>query len=313
MCCTTGRLASWLVAQWCASCCAFGNAPRAPLARQCALRCMPGWIEVTPEQRRDWRDYVLGAEALTLAQRIVLLALETFADYGDGTNARPGIERLVQKCGLTERAVETALKRGRELGLILRTANGFKRHAAVYRLVPIPDTPHSGAGQQADTPHGGAGQNSHSPHGGAGQRSDSPHGGASLTRTAVPPTTSGPHQKRGLRDGGTELDGPDAYAINPANGQPRSANGNGLGTRCAKHAHIAHDSWVSENCRDCAARRKAATASEAERKHAAVQVIQDCPHCDDHGRVEIVSGGDEQLAPCPRHLSWAQAQGGRTA
>ncbi|CPV03445.1 helix-turn-helix domain-containing protein [Mycobacteroides abscessus] len=89
---------------------------------------------MTPEQRRDWRDYVLGAKALTLAQRIVLLALETFADYADGTNARPGIEGLMRKCGLTERAVETALKRGRELGLIQRTANGFKRHAAVYRL-----------------------------------------------------------------------------------------------------------------------------------------------------------------------------------
>lgn len=103
---------------------------------------------MTPEQRRDWRDYVLGAKALTLAQRIVLLALETFADYADGTNARPGIEGLMRKCGLTERAVETALKRGRELGLIQRTANGFKRHAAVYRLVPIANTPHGGAGQK---------------------------------------------------------------------------------------------------------------------------------------------------------------------
>ncbi|SIK88495.1 Uncharacterised protein [Mycobacteroides abscessus subsp. abscessus] len=242
---------------------------------------------MTPEQRRDWRDYVLGAKALTLAQRIVLLALETFADYADGTNARPGIEGLMRKCGLTERAVETALKRGRELGLIQRTANGFKRHAAVYRLVPIANTPHGGAGQNGDTPHGRA----------------------SLTRTAVPPTTSGPHQKRGLRYGGTELDDPDAYAITPASRGRQSANGNETGTRCAKHAHIAPDAWVGESCRDCAALRKAATASEAERKRAAVQVIRDCPDCDDLGRIEV----DDGLKPCPRHVSWAQAQGGRTA
>ncbi|WP_100459595.1 helix-turn-helix domain-containing protein [Mycobacteroides abscessus] len=268
---------------------------------------------MTPEQRRDWRDYVLGAKTLTLAQRIVLLALETFADYADGTNARPGIEGLMRKCGLTERAVETALKRGRELGLIQRTANGFKRHAAEYRLVPIANNPHGGAGQNGDTPHGRAGQNSQSPHSGAGQRSDSPHGGASLTRTVVPPTTSGPHQKRGLRHGGTELDDPGAYAINPASGLRQSANGNAAGTRCVKHAHIAPDAWVGENCRDCAALRKAAKASQADRKSAAIQTIKDCPHCDDLGRIEIVSADVEQLAPCPRHVSWAQAQEGRTA
>ncbi|MGH3955388.1 MAG: helix-turn-helix domain-containing protein [Mycobacterium sp.] len=257
---------------------------------------------MTPEQRRDWRDHVLGASALTLAQRLVLLALETFADYRDGTNARPGIERLVQKCGLTERAVETALKRGRELGLIQRTANGFKAHAAVYRLVPIPNSPHSGAGQ-----------NSNSPHGGAGKETDSPHGGASLTRRVVPPTTPGPHKRRGLRSGGTELDDPDAYAITPVNREPESANGNTPGTRCAKHAQIPDDEWVPENCRDCGALRKATKVVQADRKSAAVQTIKDCLHCDDLGRVEIVSGGVEQLAPCAHHISWAQAQGGKTA
>ncbi|YCU53627.1 hypothetical protein ACRYGY_01355 [Mycobacteroides abscessus] len=66
---------------------------------------------------------------------------------------------------------------------------------------------------------------------------------------------------------------------------------------------------MGESCRDCAALRKAATASEAERKRAAVQVIRDCPDCDDLGRIEV----DDGLKPCPRHVSWAQAQGGRTA
>lgn len=265
---------------------------------------------MTPEQRRDWRDQVLGNQALTLAQRVVLLALETFADYQDGTNARPGIERLTQKCGLTERAVETALKRGREVGLIQRTANGYKGHAAVYRLVPIPDSPHSGAGQQPNSPHGHAGQNGNSPHDGAGKAIDSPHGGASLTRMAVPPTTSGPHQKRGLCNGGTELEDPDAYAITPAGRARQSANGhNAPVARCAKHAHIAPDAWVNENCRDCQSRRQAARTSKADRKRAAVQIIRDCPNCDDLGRIEV----DDGLKPCSRHVSWAQAQRGETA
>lgn len=93
----------------------------------------------------------------------------------------------------------------------------------------------------------------------------------------------------------------------------QSTNGHAMGTRCAKHAHIPDDEWMPENCRDCGAQRKAAKASQADRKSAAIQTIKDCPHCDDLGRVEIVSAGVEQLAPCPRHVSWAQAQEGRTA
>lgn len=246
---------------------------------------------MTPEQRRDWRDYVLGAEALTLAQRVVLLALETFANYHDGRNARPGMDKLTQKCGLTDRAVEKALKRGRELGLIHRTANGYPGQKAEYCLVPVPK----------------------SLNGGTGISGESPNGEDINARTPVPPTTSRPHQKRGLRHGGTELDDPDAYAINPASGLRQSANGNATGKRCTKHAHIPDDEWVGENCRDCGALRKATKAFQADRKSAAIQTIKDCPHCDDLGRVEILVGGVEQLAPCPRHISWAQAQGGRTA
>lgn len=268
---------------------------------------------MTPEQRRDWRDYVLGAETLTLAQRVVLLALETFANYHDGRNARPGMDKLTQKCGLTDRAVEKALKRGRELGLIQRTANGYPGQKAEYCLVPVSKSLNGGTGILGESPNGGSGNDGNSPRSGTGISGESPNGEDINARTPVPPTTSGPHQKRGLRYGGTELDDPDAYAINPASGLRQSANGNAAGTRCAKHAHIAPDAWVGENCRDCAALRKAAKASQADRKSAAIQTIKDCPHCDDLGRIEIVSAGVEQLAPCPRHVSWAQAQEGRTA
>lgn len=92
---------------------------------------------MTPEQRRAWRRDVCGVAALTPAQRLVLLALETYADYQDGDDAYPGVIRLAEICGLGTRVVEAALSNGRRLCLIERTrpANPKRHHAAVYRLV----------------------------------------------------------------------------------------------------------------------------------------------------------------------------------
>jgi hypothetical protein len=93
---------------------------------------------VTPEQRRQWVRVVLGHEDLTSAHKVVLMALETYADYRDGTNARPGEVNLARVSGLGVRAVRYALERGQQLGLIERTsaANSRAGLAAVYRLVP---------------------------------------------------------------------------------------------------------------------------------------------------------------------------------
>jgi hypothetical protein len=92
------------------------------------------------EQRRHWRQYVFGCPDLTLAERFVLLALETFADYPAGTNARPGVTALAEMCGLKTRAVEGALHHGRRLKLIDQTdrANPKLGLAATYRLLPLP-------------------------------------------------------------------------------------------------------------------------------------------------------------------------------
>lgn len=92
---------------------------------------------MTPAQRRDWRRTILGHPDVTPAQKIVLLALETFADYPEGTNARPGADRLARTCGLKLRAVEGALRLGIELGVIERTARANPKRglAAVYCLI----------------------------------------------------------------------------------------------------------------------------------------------------------------------------------
>jgi hypothetical protein len=92
---------------------------------------------MTPAERRAWRKHVFGHADLTAAQKLVLLALETFADYPAGTNAHPGVTLLAETCGLGMRVVEGALHSGRELELIERTgrANPKRGRAASYRLL----------------------------------------------------------------------------------------------------------------------------------------------------------------------------------
>lgn len=92
------------------------------------------------DQRREWRRYVLGCADLTPAHKVVLLGLETFADFPAGTNARPGVAALAEVCGLSGRMVDYALQRGRRLKLVEQTgrANPKRGLAAVYRLLPTP-------------------------------------------------------------------------------------------------------------------------------------------------------------------------------
>lgn len=92
---------------------------------------------MTPTQWRSWRRHVLAHSELTAAQKLVLLALETFADYPAGTNARPGVVRLAETCGLKIRVVEGTLTLARQLELIEQTAraNPKRGRAACYRLI----------------------------------------------------------------------------------------------------------------------------------------------------------------------------------
>jgi hypothetical protein len=94
---------------------------------------------VNREQRREWRRYVLSCSDLTVGQRLVLLALETFADFPEGTNAYPGNDLLAERCGFGTTEVENALRQGRKLALIEKTArqNPKRGLAAVYRLLPV--------------------------------------------------------------------------------------------------------------------------------------------------------------------------------
>jgi hypothetical protein len=92
------------------------------------------------QERLEWSDFVFASHELRPAHKLVLLALSKFSDWPTGTNARPGVALLADRCALSHRAVDAALNVGRCLGLIEQTARANpKRHlAATYRLLPAP-------------------------------------------------------------------------------------------------------------------------------------------------------------------------------
>ncbi|CAN5144927.1 hypothetical protein BH11ACT6_BH11ACT6_34660 [soil metagenome] len=159
---------------------------------------MPHMPAMTPDQRRLWIRRVLGCPDLTAAQKTVLIALETYADYYDGTNAHPGEINLAEMCGLKVRAVNGALARGQELGLIQQTspANSRTGRAAVYRLLPplaaVPTAAATtGTAMPVDNVTTGTAMPVNEPTTGTATHHDR-HRHDTTTGTAMPPTLQAP-------------------------------------------------------------------------------------------------------------------------
>jgi hypothetical protein len=101
---------------------------------------------MTQSMRFEWRRRVVRDAALTDATRRVLLELESYANP-DGTNARPGRDRIAQELlsnesesgHMSTKTVGKALAHGIELGYIAMTEPAPRgrgnRRAAVYRLL----------------------------------------------------------------------------------------------------------------------------------------------------------------------------------
>lgn len=93
---------------------------------------------LTFEDRRKWTRLVLRMPSTELSAscKTVLLALEGYADYRDGTGAHPGEENLSKAADVNVRTVRRALATGRALGLIEQTsaANSKAGKAAEYSL-----------------------------------------------------------------------------------------------------------------------------------------------------------------------------------
>lgn len=289
---------------------------------------------MNPDQRRQWMRVVLGHAQLTAAQKTVLIALETYADYRDGTDAYPGEENLAKLCGLKPRAVRYALDQGRQLGLIERTAPANHRagRADVYRLVPTAETvaaddritgtampvvegvtgttmpvnkPITGTAMPVDSPITGTTVPVNKVITGTAVH-DHRHGHNSFTGTAMPPTLPTPskhHSPGGLRNGGTSPAARLAIAHTPDR-PSRFCDAHPIGTRdkcpdCA-NAREHQKAWDAEAAAIDVA-LAAATDFERRRRQ---QIIDACPRrcAENHGRVKIVIDGVETLAPCDHGL-----------
>ncbi len=80
---------------------------------------------------------------ILLAEPYVKLVARTamdFADFEDGDNCFPSIERMVRETGLSDRSVRNgwAVLRGIDMAVQLRSSNSFHGAATVYQL-QIPD------------------------------------------------------------------------------------------------------------------------------------------------------------------------------
>lgn len=246
------------------------------------------------------------APELTAAQKVVLLALETFADYPGGTNARPGVDTLASMCGLDERTVRFALKAGQRLNLIEQTAraNPKRGFAAVYRLLP------PGVSTGSEDPLESASSGSCDPVDTRFNRigmSFLPDQNVVSTGSQDPPTNTRPIQDQGerVRKSGRSPDEPRTPA--PASPLQQSANGKSIHPRprCARHAHIADESSVPPcpACRDLRLADEAAqreSAARADTHRAAIrEAIDRCPDCDGFGRLD-------DLSDCPNHPNFRQ-------
>jgi hypothetical protein len=257
------------------------------------------------EQRREWRRHVFGCADLTLAERLVLLALEGFADYPDGANARPGRAALAEICGLGTRVVDTALARGRRLKLIEQTARANPKRglAAVYQLVSTRtcvqvETDSTRTSVQVETDF-----NSHET---TFQRARDDVSTRTSVRATNPLTPIQNTKGGGLRQSGTSPDEPHPLTNDPppqtnCNGKqpddpeppqfyPRHPGGTYEGCRACGQARLNYEAWKRKNDERAAARKAAIR-----------KAIDACDDCDDYGRP--FKG---PLPHCPKHPNFRQ-------
>ncbi len=266
---------------------------------------------LTFDNRRQWTRLVLRmpAKDLSAASKTVLLALEGYADYRDGTGAHPGEQNLAEASGVDVRTVRRALATGRTLGLIQQTApaNPKAHKSAVYSLT-LP------AHAASSTGHTSPVNNSTTGHTSPVESVDNPVS----TGQASPVETR--HHRTGMQFlPDTPVLPPKPYTNNPgvlpnwgtSPAQPiTEAHTNRPPSRfCDRHPQ-----GTRGVCGDCANARTAFNAWQAaaadhdvaisaahdiERRRRR-QDIDNCPDCDDFGRLD-------DLTPC-HHPKTALAQ-----
>lgn len=252
---------------------------------------------MSPEQRRLWIRRVLGCESLTAAQKNVLIALETYANYHDGTNAFPGEANLAEMCGLQVRAVNGALARGQELGLIEQTkpANSRAGLAAVYRLLPplsaVPDEA-STTGMAVPVDNSTTGMATHHDRHGQTPRPAWPRRHDRHGHAAHPPSTlqaPSKHQLVVSESGTSPAPWPPAPHTNPVRSRFCDEHPQGTRGKCphCANARTAFEAWqAAEAERDVAL----AAANDLDRRRLR-NLADACPDCYGSSRVSADEDG----------------------
>ncbi len=259
---------------------------------------------MTPAERRAWRLSVLKA-VMPAHHRLVLLALHECADYQDGTNAWPGRDTLAHMSGASPSTVDRALAAGLKLGLIERTANGYRGQRPVYRLLPQPEcasaVTHIAPGLRVSS-------DAHS----TGKRVSGDDESASVVTTKARHSSDAPtksftksftNKERGLRPPGTSL-----VAITSDSTHPlirESANGKAVGVRgpfgprCPEHVNV--EGYRA--CPRCQDARAAAKREDQDRKAAIRVAIDNCKlGCDPAAR--LWNDDDTDWVDCPGHSNF---------
>lgn len=270
---------------------------------------------LTYDQRRRWARMVLKSE-LTAAQKTVLFALETYADWSDGTNAFPGEIQLSELCGMTTRAIRMALDRGKAVGLIQQTqrANPKAHKAAVYRLVApgsiVGVEPGStGTTVPVESRSTGTTVPVNNSSTGTTVPVETRSTGTAVQflpeRTFLPPETYH-HQSRVLPNWGTSPEQlePEAHTDVPPS-RFCDKHPHGFRGRCGDcgNARTAFNAWQAMQAERDAAAELAAKDRLRERQ----RLIDACKECDPYGRITIGEDhrGNERLEWCThprRHL-----------
>jgi hypothetical protein len=251
---------------------------------------------VTREQRRQWRRYVFGCTGLTHAQRLILLALEGFADYPAGTNARPGVMVLAAMCGLGQRVVKSALDQGRDLKLIEQTARANPKlgRVAVYRLLPAPISRCTSVHVETDFK--------------VHETDFKVHETAFQGARACPNTN--PYQSLNTKGGGLPNAGtsPEQPPPPPKPPPPKNLNGEQPSNPPPRYCPAHTPNGTNEPCGACAQARhdygtwkKTNTERITELKATIRAAINNCEECDEYGRP---FNGPSQH--CPRHPNFRQ-------
>lgn len=252
---------------------------------------------MTFESRRLWKRMVLrmpGAE-LSAACKTVLLALEDYADYRDGTGAHPGEQNLSEAAGVDVRTVRRALAAGRALGLIRQTApaNPKAGKAAEYSLT-LPAAAagsigHASPVHNPTTGHASPVNNSTTGHASPVETIHHRTGMSFQPDTGVLPPKPYTNTQGVLRNSGTSPETDQA----PHTPTPPSkfCDNHPQGTRqpcgdCA-NARTAFQAWQA----DAAAIDLAIAEADDLQRRRRRKLIDSCTECDDAGRLD-------DLSPC---------------